>query len=316
MSTVKSKKIAILGATGHIAKNLIVGMYDDSSISLTLFARTIDKLSQFLNDNHLTSKVKVERFDHFHNHDFDVIINCIGIGDPGKLSDNLSSIFMLTETYDNLVLSYLYEHPESLYINFSSGAAYLNNFDEHASTSMQIEVMVNKVSKSDYYGISKLNSEAKHRSFERYNIVDLRIFGFFSRFVDIESKFFLTEVIRCLRTNTELLTNASDIVRDYVHPADLVALVDIIIEKHRINDAFDVYSIKPSRKFEILEHFRSRYGLQYKIHEYSNITSTTGIKLNYYSTNDRVSVLGYKPRYDSLNTIDDEYKYIETHNRR
>lgn len=42
-------QIAILGATGHIAKNLIFEMYKRSEFHLNLFARKIDALYSFIN---------------------------------------------------------------------------------------------------------------------------------------------------------------------------------------------------------------------------------------------------------------------------
>jgi len=56
------------------------------------------------------------------------VINCVGIGDPGKLRNEMSSIFRVTERFDNLVLDYLECHPSALYLNMSSGAAYGQDF--------------------------------------------------------------------------------------------------------------------------------------------------------------------------------------------
>ena len=45
---------------------------------------------------------------------------------------------------------------------------------------------INHISEADYYGIAKLNSEVKLRALKDLNIVDLRVFGYFSRFIDLE----------------------------------------------------------------------------------------------------------------------------------
>ncbi len=316
MSEKSIKRIAVLGATGHVAKNLIMGMCNELRFQLTLFARSLDKLASFLLDNNIQNHVTIESFDQFCNLDFDVIVNCVGIGDPGKLSEDLSSIFKLTESYDNLILGYLDKHPKSLYINFSSGAAYLNDFEEHASESMRTKININQITTADYYGICKLNAEAKHRSFADFNIVDLRIFGFFSRYIDLHSNFFLSEIIRCLEADKKLITNSLNIVRDYVNPLDLLSLVDLIINRHNINDVFDVFSSEPTTKFAILEYFSTNFGLQYEILDKPSISSTTGSKFNYFSTNDRAtSCMGYLPKYDSLETIIEEYRSIGIHYR-
>ena len=39
------------------------------------------------------------------------------------------------------------------------------------------------------YALSKINSEIKHRKLKHLNIIDLRLFSFFSRFMNLKSKF-------------------------------------------------------------------------------------------------------------------------------
>jgi nucleoside-diphosphate-sugar epimerase len=302
------KRVAIMGATSHIAMNLIIRMCEKEHFQISLFARSSAKLALFLANNNISHRVIIEQFDHFQQIKFDVVINCIGIGDPGKLSGNISSIFSITETFDNLILNYLDTFSDVLYINFSSGAAYLNDFTKPATSITQTELIINNLTVGDYYGVSKINSEAKHRSLQHYNIVDLRVFGFFSRYMDLNSKFFLADVIRCLHADKILLTNSMNIVRDYINPQDLVALIEHIIAQHVINDVFDVYSLNPIAKFAILEYFSSEYGLKYRTIEDTDFSSTTGYKFNYYSINDHASTLGYKPTYDSLATIIEEYE--------
>ena len=74
-------KIAILGSTSHIAKNLIDRFKQKD---LYLFSRSRKNLDSFIDGN------------------YDVVINCIGVGTPNKLKDLGTEIFRFTEYYDNL----------------------------------------------------------------------------------------------------------------------------------------------------------------------------------------------------------------------
>ena len=300
------KKIAILGSTSHIAKNLIYNFKKSDKCNLYLFARSKEKLNDFLKIINCSGKINIIDHNDFANEKYDVVINCIGIGDPKKLKDSGLEIFRLTEHYDNFILDYLKDNNSCVYINFSSGAAYGVDFSVPAENKKCCEININNICNKDNYGIVKLYSEAKHRSCEDFNIVDLRVFAFFSRFIDLDSRYFITELISCIKTKKELLTNNNNIVRDYIHPSDLFSLINICINSNKINDVFDVYSLKPVKKFEILDYFFEKYGLKYKIETGILGESATGIKDNYYSINHKAEDIGYDPKYSSMDSIIDE----------
>ena len=304
------KKIAILGASGHIAKSLIYNFKKSGEYDLYLFARSTEKLDNFLKIINYDKKIEKIGLNDFTNKKYDAIINCIGIGDPKKLKDIGPEIFRLTEYYDNFILDYLKDNNSCIYINFSSGAAYGVDFSIPAENKKCCEININNICNKDNYGIVKLYSEAKHRSHGNFNIVDLRVFAFFSRFIDLNSKYFITELISCIKTKKELLTNNNNIVRDYVHPNDLFNLINTCINLRRINDVFDVYSLKPITKFEILDYFAENYGLIYKIETGIFGENATGIKDNYYSINIKAEDIGYVPNYSSKDCIIDEAKEI------
>ena len=304
------KKIAILGATGHIAKSLIYNFKKSDKYNLFLFARSIEKLDNFLKIINYDKKIEKIDLNDFTNEKYDAIINCIGIGDPKKLKDIGPEIFRLTEYYDNFILDYLKDNNSCIYINFSSGAAYGVDFSIPAENKKCFEININNICNKDNYGIVKLYSEAKHRSCGNFNIVDLRVFAFFSRFIDLNSKYFITELISCVKTRKEFLTNNNNIVRDYVHPNDLFNLINICINIRKINDVFDVYSLKPIKKFEILDFFTENYGLKYKISSNSLEESVTGRKNNYYSINKKAANIGYFPQYRAKDCILNEIKEI------
>lgn len=296
-------KVAILGATSHIAKGLIYNCGLDERYELFLFARSLERLRDFLRSIQCQKGVHFKGFDELNDEGYDVIINCIGISGAKNLEDKVSSYSRLTETFDNLILDYLRNHPETLYINFSSGAAYGTDFSVPAEESTFSKWDINHISEADYYGIAKLNSEAKHRALKNFNIVDLRIFSYFSRFINLESKFLLTEIISCIRDGKEFITSPDNIIRDYIHPQDIFALIERCIEKININDVFDSYSLKPVTKFGILDYFNAECGLKYKVKDDIKISAITGTKDNYYSINRKAKDIGYEPKFTSMDSI-------------
>jgi NAD dependent epimerase/dehydratase family. len=304
------KKIAILGATGHIAKNLISSFESLENYNLFLFARSDEKLNNFLKIINCSSHIEKIRMNDFTNEKYDAVINCIGIGDPKKLKNIGPEIFRLTEYYDNFILDYLKDNSNCIYINFSSGAAYGTNFSIPADQNRINELNINNIGKKDNYGIVKLYFEAKHRSYEDLNIIDLRVFAFFSRYIDLNSKYFITELISCIKTGKEFLTGSNNIVRDYVHPNDLFNLINICINIRKINDAFDVYSLEPVTKFEIINYFAANYGLKYKIETGTLGENATGIKDNYYSINKKAENIGYIPEFSAMDCVIGETKEL------
>jgi nucleoside-diphosphate-sugar epimerase len=192
----------------------------------------------------------------------------------------------------------------------SSGAVFGNDFENPISSDRIATYSVNEIRFSDYYGIAKMNSEAKHRSFSELEIVDLRIFGFFSRHISLNSGFFLSDMITCLLNGNIFETNSSNFYRDYVHPSDLFHLIINCVQKRPGNIAVDAYSLMKIGKFELLEHFSKNYGLKYNIREDLLLQSSTGSKSNYYSLDRSASKLGYLPAYDSLSCIIKEFEKI------
>ena len=108
-------RIAILGATGHIGHSLVNGLLVDKSRIVTAYARRPEAVRPVVDVRHI---------EEFGEHPFDVVINCIGVGDPARVRDLGTDIFQITETFDNRILDYLDQHTEALYINMSSGAVF------------------------------------------------------------------------------------------------------------------------------------------------------------------------------------------------
>lgn len=303
-------KIAILGATGHIGKALTYRLSSKTGFEVFLFARSFDRLQKFVSEIKGKNKFNVHPIGEFGRHEYDVVINCVGFGNPSVAKDAGTEIFRVTEEFDNLVLGYLRANKETLYVNPSSGAVYGKSFYVPVDKNTKTMIDVNNMGSDDYYSIAKINSESKHRSLPNLNIVDLRIFSFFSRFIELDSGFLVSEIIKNIREGSVLKTSSEDMVRDYVSPDDLLELIVRCSKRKSINDFFDVYSRAPVTKFDLLNYFKNNYGLKYKIKENANVESPTGPKYAYYSTDRKAEGLGYVPKFSSMDCIKREIKGI------
>ncbi len=255
--------------------------------------------------------VLTEGFTAFLSGTHDVIINCIGVGTQRNLRGDYTKYFTTTEQFDNLAINYLREkNPDAIYISLSSGLVYGRGHSKPVDEATATHFQINRMVPEDYYMIARINAETKHRAFQKLNIVDLRLFSYFSRFIDLCDGYFITDVINSILNRTELVTESSNIIRDFVHPSDLFALIQSIIDTQSINDAFDVYSAGRVTKNEILSHFSNHFGLKYALAPNVADKSPTGFKHTYASEYRKVTTLGYQPKYTSIDTIVLESRFI------
>jgi len=296
-------KISILGARGQIARSLIsLYMAKDELSNLELYSREPESLISEIKG------AKVYPSEDFIRNDHEVIINCIGISNLKGMKNSSQEIFKIHEVWDNLILEYLKRNKNALYINMSSGAVYGKYFQNPVTENSCLLNGVIEILPADFYAVSKLNSEAKHRSFEKMSIVDLRIFSYISKFIDFNSNFLVSEIMTAIKNKQTFITNSLDISRDYLHPEDMMQIISLVIKQWRenefINDTFDTYSKKPITKMDMLKGLAEKFNLQYEIKKETNIDSSiTGFKMNYYSVNRKLEKLGYKPQYSSLDAI-------------
>lgn len=310
----KKSKIAIFGSTSHIAKGLINNFLQSGEFSLHLYTRSPDKVRSFLGAMGKSPDrdcVIHEGYRDFTKSPHGVVINCVGVGTLNKLRGDFTKYFTVTEEYDNLAIGYLCNScPDALYISFSSGAIYGRECSAPAEADTMNCIRVNQIIPEDYYFITRLNAEAKHRSFKNLKIVDLRLFSYFSRFIDLTDNYFIAEVLNCILNKKVLVTDNVNIIRDYVHPEDLFSIIRKCMDAGKINEAFDVTSAKPVEKREILDYFSLEHGLKYKMSRSLGHVSATGSKNIYCSNYNNAASIGYKPAFSSMDTIKQESRYI------
>lgn len=306
--------IAIMGATSHIAKGLTVRFIEQGTAHVHLYSRSLQSVRNHLDSIGIrdTSRISLcDDYGLFTDSDYDVIINCIGVETRTSDTTDFTRYFSVTEEFDNLALSYLqFRRPQALYISFSSGAVYGGGFSSPATDSTTNCIPVNHMQPEHFYGIARMNAEAKHRAHSHLNIVDLRVFSYFSRYITLTDGYFITDLLEAVLHRKTLITDSSNIVRDYLHPDDLFTMIAKCIAAGPMNRPLDVFSAAPAAKSEILDYFSATYGLKYEMRQSSGNPSTTGAKSNYFSNWDQASLVGYVPRYGSLDTLKSESQHL------
>lgn len=297
-------RIAILGASGHLSKCAFWALAQDKENKFFLFSRSKTRLQQLYSQFPQSKKMYFEGYERFTEFDYDLIFN--GIGNWDSKDQESNHIFQVTEYYDNLIMDYQTIHPKSISIHISSGAAYANDFKHPVDNDTKTAICINHFTVGDYYSIAKINSEAKHRAFSNLNIVDIRLFGFFSRYMSLEYPYFLSGLIRSAKEHHTFKAVGGDFWRDYIHMDDFAILLHKIAEQKVINTAIDAWSKAPISKNEIIRLFVEKYNLQIETDMAGKI-SKTGLKPYYYSKQQNDI---YIPKYTSLETIEHELDYF------
>jgi nucleoside-diphosphate-sugar epimerase len=294
-------RIAILGATSQIAKDLVRSFAAKNSLELVLYARRPDAVCHWLVSVGLAGRYLVADFAAFSSDQhFDAIFNFVGVGNPAQAAAMGATIFDVTLTYDEMVLDYVRQHPSCKYIFLSSGAAYGSSFEEPVDESTKAVIAINNLQPQDWYAVAKLHAECRHRSLPNLPIVDIRVFNYFSHTQDMEARFLITDILRAIRDKTLLKTSSDYIVRDFIHPSDFYTLVNAIICSPATNAVVDAYSKAPIDKPTMLKMMKDQFGLRFKITNHNTCVNATGGKPNYYSLNKHAANFGYQPEMTSM----------------
>ncbi len=302
-------KVIILGANSHIAKGLIFNFAGNNDYLLYLYTTDKNKTKKFIRTLDVKNKIFIKDYNIPFPKNADLLINCIGPGTPKSMQGRYEKWFFLLEKFDNLCLSYLADNKKTLYVHFSSGAVY-GTLKDAATKDTTNDFPVNDLKWQRFYGLSKLYTEGKHRSLPDYNIVDLRVFAYFSRFVNIDEDYFLPNILTAIKNNTVLEITPNDMVRDFISPQDLFKLILTCLkycQKQTLNLPIDIRSKKPITKKQILNFFAKNYGLRYKVSKTLKMMNSGGIKNSYFSKyKEPFKKIGFKPSQTSFDTLKTE----------
>jgi nucleoside-diphosphate-sugar epimerase len=292
------QRIAILGASSQIAKDLVASMAHHASHAPLLYVRDVAAMQQW--QEGLGLAFPVHAYAEYGRAPHDAVINFVGVGDPQRAAKMGGDIFGVTQQYDDMVLDVLRRHPERRYIILSSGAAYGSTFLEPAGPDTKATIAINALQPQEYYAVAKLHAECKHRALGQLAITDLRVFNYFSRTQDIGARFFITDILRAIRDDVVLRTSGDFMVRDFLHPQDFHQLVSRVLDGPHANQAIDCYSRATIDKPALLAAMARRFGLRYEMAEGGQaVVNATGAKPHYYSLRRDAAALGYAPAYSS-----------------
>ena len=303
--------VAILGATSYLAKDFISNALLNSNYELSLFSRRPDELLSYLKQIGHTNNFSCLPIEDFGKEPYIAIINFIGVGDPARAKSLGIKILEITLHYDQLVLDYLCNNSETKYVFMSSGAAYGTTFNTPVTKDSNAEIPINSLRTSNFYSIAKLYSETLHRARKDFTIFDIRIFNYFSRTIELTTRYLITDLINAIRTNSIFKTDNNQIMRDFLHPQDLFQLIQKCLHAPiGSNMPLDAYTQAPISKMDLLKILENEFGLRYEIVSTANTIDATGIKPNYYSKNHRAADIGYSPTFSSKSGVIEEARFI------
>lgn len=296
-------RVAILGATSQIARDLVVSFSVSEKLHLHLFARRPDAVTEWLDSAGLTGRYPVHAFSGFAGREFDAVINFVGAGNPAQVAEMGRTILDTTLQFDGMVLEYLRTHPSCRYLFLSSGAAYGSVFNEPARRESHANIAINNLQPHEWYGVAKLHAECRHRAHPELAIMDIRVFNYFSHTQDISARFLITDILRAIRDKAVFKTSADYMMRDFLHPSDFHQLIGSLLSAPATNAAVDCYSRAPIDKPALLAAMQENFGLRYETAKSATGINATGTKPHYYSLNTRAKDFGYQPRLTSLEGI-------------
>ena len=291
--------IAILGATGHIGRALANHYAGLDNVQLNLYSRrphvTRADFEAHGRANHIRH-AELEQFDHG---DADLIINAIGIGDPAAARVAGPDFYNLTMHFEDRIDRALSRNPSCLTVFLSSGAIYLSLDKGPADAETPSCVPINTMEANHWYGATKLATELRHRARTGRRILDIRVFGFVSPFMDLTTDYLICDAANAIRNKRAMATGPNDIVRDYIGTKELTSLIDAAMDHASLNLAVDTYSIAAVGKFELLERLRN-LGLDWEIDE---TRADLGGRSHYWSHNHRAGDLGYRPGRAAIDIV-------------
>jgi nucleoside-diphosphate-sugar epimerase len=202
----------------------------------------------------------VRHIGNFSSGEFDLVVNAVGAGDPARIAAMGPDIFDITQNWDDRVLSTM--APKTRYVFVSSGAVYGGAFERFVDADTKLCLPVNRLRTISPYLAAKLHAELRHRHALDRCILDVRVFGFADPVMPLDGSSFLADLAHAVAKHETLMTSPDEMVRDYAGVDELDALIQCWLRAGAPNQSFDLYTLAPVAKHELLDLAVTRYGLQ------------------------------------------------------
>jgi len=292
-------RIAILGATGHIGTALS-HHYAGCDVTLDLYSRSPERTAARVAAWKPRARINHLSLSSLDFSAADIVINALGAGEPRRLQALGTEILTLTLRWEEIIARALDGNPSALYVFLSSGAIYGRLVEGPAKLDSKTSFYVNNIPPEDAYKLAKFVAEVGHRARPFRRTIDIRLFGFVSRFLDLNGGYFLSELFSALVQGRIFNTAAEDMMRDYVGTEELAALIACCALHSTINLALDIYSSHPVHKFELLKQLE-RLGLRWKV---DASIAPHPERVSYASNYDFAKTFGYSPKRSAADIVE------------
>lgn len=291
-------RVAILGATGHIGRALAWHYAQRPDVELELYSRRPHLTQDFLDIDPWSARIRHHSLDDLDRCRPDILVNTIGIGDPVKARQAGPAFYDNTMQIEDRIDAIARLQPGCLTVFLSSGAIYGGFNNGPADENSLAQLTINALEPADWYGATKIAAELRHRALPARRILDIRVFGFVSPFLDLTTGYLICDVVNAIRAGAALRTGPGDIVRDYVGAPELAAIIDAGARHQLVNMAVDTYSREPVSKFALLESLH-HLGLSWQIDPGIGGTS----RAHYWSRSRKAEEVGYAPGRRSIEIV-------------
>jgi nucleoside-diphosphate-sugar epimerase len=292
-------RIAILGAGSYVSKAILPGLLRSTDWEAFLYTRAPEPLMRWTVGRGLPrERISVLSSNEFGSRAFDVVANFVGAGDPRLVNELGEDILAVTADWDLRVLEVLRQRPSTGYIFVSSGVATGEDFTLPREPGAPLKAPAC----GDHYARAKAEAEARHREHGDLSIVDLRLYSFYSAEMGATLGYLVCAMLQSLLDGLVLTTDEHDIARDYLHPDDLVSAFVAVVRSTPLNGAYDLASVSPVHKFELLRRFHEKFGLQWQVRS----SASKPNKLNYYSRDRALSRYGFVPKLSAMEAVMDQ----------
>ena len=309
------RHIAIIGASGHIGSSLARAIAARAGVRVDLYSRrpetTRTRAQEWRWHEPIAAELVHRSTANLDLRGCDVVVNALGLGSPTRIAAAGNAILGLTLDWEERMRAALEACPEALYVYLSSGAVYGPLVEGAATADAAVTFAVNSIAPADAYARAKFMAETMHRGWSHARVLDVRVFGYVSGDIGLDEPFFAAQMFKALASGAAFHTGGHDMVRDYVGPQEMLALIECAAAHGALNEVVDIYSTRPVGKFELMAALQP-LGLRFEV---STTASAPPARLKYFTTFDRAADFGYVPARTSEQVVVDAARQVLAHAR-